>query len=914
MIVRTARRLRVPIAAVALAAAVVGGLGVANRGPRAAEPTRALLDTRALITRETFWDNRDVDWFADHIPAFECPDADIQTTWYYRWELITKHLTYGSPNTGYLFTEFLDRPFWSGAYGAISCPAGHQIYEVRWLRKPRIARDYCRYWLETEGAQPRNYSTWLADSIWAVHLVHPATPWLDPARARPPADVFPTDLIAGLEANTKAWRDRHYVPAQGLFWQVGHDDGMEFNIASRQTKDILRGAPSYRPSFNAYQWADLQGLANLHDLAGDKARATEHRAEADRLRTRMEEMLWDQRREFFLIAFRDDETANGHTVKANTRIYDSGQFAGSDHGRELAGYVPWQFDMPTPGKGYERAWRFLMDPNFFFADFGPTTTERHDPLFLLQKGCCWWSGQSWPFATTQTLKALATVLQRRTQDVVTREDYLKLLGIYARTHRKNGRPYLAEACHPDTGSFAGHDAYNHSEHYFHSGYTDLVITGLMGVVPRNDDVLEVRPLLPDDWEYCALDHLSYRGRQVAVVWDRTGSRYGLGRGLHLVADGKVIATAPKVGPLQGKLPPLGGDTLGRMAAAGFVDDGLRPGLAPVRVNFAVNNDGTYFPRLTVSSIAEGSSPRMLADGEAWYLRSPPNRWAAAEPADTPATVEVDFGVARRIDEVRLFVLDDDPEALAGTADVTVPSRDKTPSPVRVPREIVLESWNGGSWGPVAVTRRVPAAPAGHRANVLAFAPLETTKLRVRLVPQPGFQAGLSELEAWGEATPPVAAAPPPAGNIAFNPGGKDAPEFPKATASHTSRFDGVDKAIDGIVSFTPTPANRWTSFESPNAADWLEIDLGATKRVSRVELAIFDDRGGVQAPESYLVEVWDGAAWRTPEAERRSPEKPAGGIMNTVTFKPLDTAKLRVTFTHRGKARSGVSEVFVWEE
>jgi hypothetical protein len=910
MILRSARRLPVALVAAIVAATMVGEWA----GPRAAEPAAGVLDTRALIARETFWDNRDADWFADHIPAFECPDADIQTTWYYRWELITKHLTYGSPNTGYLFTEFLDRPFWSGAYGAISCPAGHQLYEVRWLRKPRIARDYCRYWLETKGAQPRNYSTWLADSIWAVHLVHPAAPWLDPSRARPPGDVFPTDLLAGLEENTAAWRKRHYVDAQKLFWQVGHGDGMEFNIASRQTKDILRGAPSYRPSFNAYQWADLHGLANLHELAGENARAAAHRAEADRIRERMEEMLWDDRREFFLIAFRDDETANGHTVKANTRIYDSGQFAGSDHGRELVGYVPWQFDMPTRGKGYERAWKFLMDANFFFADFGPTTTERHDPLFLLQKGCCWWSGQSWPYATTQTLKALANVLQRRTQDVVTRADYLKLLGIYARTHRKDGRPYLAEACHPDTGSFAGHDAYNHSEHYFHSGYTDLVITGLMGVVPRNDDVLEVRPLLPDDWDYCALDHLTYRGRQVAVVWDRTGSRYGLGRGLHLVADGTVIATAPKVGPLQGTLPPVSGDALGRLAAAGFVDDGLRPGLAPVRVNFAVNNDGTYFPRLTVSSIAEGSSPRMLADGEAWYLRSPPNRWAAAEPADTHATIEVDFGVARRIDEVRLFVLDDDPEALAGTADVMVPGRDKTPSPVRVPREIVLESWNGGSWGPVAVTRRVPAAPAGHRANVLSFAPLETTKLRVRLVPQSGFQTGLSEVEAWGEAKLPVEAAPPPAGNIAFNPGGKDAPPFPKATASHTSRFDRVDKAIDGIVSFTPTPANRWTSFESPNAADWLEIDLGATKRVGRVELAIFDDRGGVQAPESYLVEVWDGAAWRKPEAERRSPEIPAGGIMNTVTFKPLDTAKLRVTFTHRGKARSGVSEVFVWEE
>ena len=82
-------------------------------------------------------------------------------------------MTYGSPNSGYSFTEFIDRPFWSGAYGAISCPAGHQLYEVRWLRDPRYARDYSRYWFRTPGAQPRNYSTWLADALWAVHRVHP---------------------------------------------------------------------------------------------------------------------------------------------------------------------------------------------------------------------------------------------------------------------------------------------------------------------------------------------------------------------------------------------------------------------------------------------------------------------------------------------------------------------------------------------------------------------------------------------------------------------------------------------------------------------------------------------------------------------------------------------------------------------
>jgi hypothetical protein len=870
-----------------------------------------VLDPRSLLERETFWDNRDTDWFVEHIPAFECPDADIQTTWYYRWELITKHLTYGSPSTGYVFTEFLDRPFWSGAYGAISCPAGHQLYEARWLRKPRIARDYCRYWIDTKGAQPRNYSTWLADSVWAVHLVHPAAAWLDPARRRAPADVFPTDLIAGLEANTAGWRAKHYVANQRLFWQVGHDDGMEFNIASRQTKDILRGGPSYRPSFNAYQWADLRGLADLHELAGDSARAAAHRAEADRLRLRMEEMLWDEKREFFLVAFRDEETADGHVVEANSRIYETGKFAGSPHGRELIGYVPWQFDMPSPDRGYERAWKFLMDPDFFFADFGPSTVERHDPLFLLQKSCCWWSGQSWPYATTQTLKAMANLLQRRKQEFVTAADYLRLLAIYARTHRKLGRPYLAEACHPDTGSFEGHDGYNHSEHYLHSGYADLVVTGLMGLVPRNDDVLEVRPLFPRGWDYCALDRVTYRGREIAVVWDRTGSRYGLGQGLHLLANGRVLATSSDVGPLEAPLPPVA-ESLERLTAAGQVDEGLRPGLGPTRVNVAVNNDGTYFPRYSVSSTAEGTSARMLADGVAWYLRSPPNRWASDEKDGAAAAIEVDFGTPRMIDFVRLFVLDDDPAMVVTTADAAVPGRDTKPSPVRAPERIEMEVFDGTAWVAVMQQSSVPDRPIGHRANTLSFAPIETSKVRLRLVPRAGCQVGLSEFEAWGEAVLPWHAAPPPAGNLAFNPGGKGAPEFPKATASFTSRFDAVGRAIDGVVSFTPTPPNRWTAFESPDAKDWLEIDFGGMKTVGRVELAIFDDRGGVQPPEAYTIEIWDGSSWLVPEHQLRSPLAPTGGAFNTVHFDPVGAEKIRITFTHRGKARSGVSEVLVW--
>src|SRR5260221_9438691 len=134
--------------------------------PAAAE----ILNKQTLLEAQSFWDNRDWDWYKQNVPFFHCPDAEIETTYYYRWELVTKHLTYGSPESGYSFTEFIDRPFWSGAYGSISCPAGHQLYEVRWLSDKRYAQDYARDWFTTPGAQPRRYSTWLSDAVWALHL------------------------------------------------------------------------------------------------------------------------------------------------------------------------------------------------------------------------------------------------------------------------------------------------------------------------------------------------------------------------------------------------------------------------------------------------------------------------------------------------------------------------------------------------------------------------------------------------------------------------------------------------------------------------------------------------------------------------------------------------------------------------
>jgi hypothetical protein len=72
------------------------------------------------------------------------------------------------------------------------------------------------------------------------------------------------------------------------------------------------------------------------------------------------------------------------------------------------------------------------------------------------------------------------------------------------------------------------------------------------------------------------------------------------------------------------------------------------------------------------------------------------------------------------------------------------------------------------------------------------------------------------------------------------------------------------------------------------------------------------DRGGVQAPQSYELEYWDGNAWQPIKDVKKKPEQPVGGELNQASFTRVRASKMRVWFQHAGKARSGVTEIFVW--
>src|SRR5581483_12482019 len=196
------------------------------------------------------------------------------------------------------------------------------------------------------------------------------------------------------------------------------------------------------------------------------------------------------------------------------------------------------------------------DEHGFRAPFGLTTAERRHPKFRSHGvGKCEWDGAVWPYATSQTLTAIANVLAApRPENRVTPRDWFAAFLTYARSqHDAQGRPYIGEYMDETTGRWI--DRGERSRDYNHSTFADLVITGVVGLRPRADEVVEFVPLVPPEtWDWFCLDDVRYHGRTLTIVWDRDGKKFARGAGLTVLADGKPIAHSDQLARLSGKLP------------------------------------------------------------------------------------------------------------------------------------------------------------------------------------------------------------------------------------------------------------------------------------------------------------------------------------------------------------------------
>jgi hypothetical protein len=455
-------------------------------------------------------------WLRKNIPFFECPDREVEELYYFRWWSFRKHLV--QTTNGVVFTEFLTPVKHAGIYNTISCAAGFHLAEGRWLRDQSCLDDYILFWLRGNGGKPQphfhKFSSWFAAAVYDRYRVNPDR-------------RFVTSLLDDLTADYKVWESERRL-TNGLFWQFDVRDGMEESISGSRTNQNLR------PTINSYMFANAKAIADLARLAGRPELAKEFDAKAAQLKTLVQEKLWNPEAKFFEV------------------LRDDGNFANV---REETGFVPWMFELPEPGRGYEAAWAQLTGPQGFCAPYGITTAERRSPEFRSHGyGHCEWDGAVWPFATSQTLDALANVLRDYPQDIVTSRDYFDAFLACVHSQHADGKPYIGEYLDETTGQWINGKE-GRSRYYNHSTFADLLITGVVGLRPRADDQVEVEPLLPDGvWDWFCLDGVKYHGHVLTIIWDKNGKHYGHGAGLIVLADGKEIARAKKLTKLNGKLP------------------------------------------------------------------------------------------------------------------------------------------------------------------------------------------------------------------------------------------------------------------------------------------------------------------------------------------------------------------------
>ena len=152
--------------------------------------------------------------------------------------------------------------------------------------------------------------------------------------------------------------------------------------------------------------------------------------------------------------------------------------------KEIVGIYPFAFGIPPKGKGYESLWEVALDPKQFANNF--------------------------------VLRAMANTLRNYEKSALKKEKYYEFFESLTQNQNQNTN--------------------------FASEWIDPLITGLIGIVPRADNILEIDPLLPHaKWRYYLLDGQSYRGHNITIAYDSEGENISPDfHGYAIFLDGKKL--------------------------------------------------------------------------------------------------------------------------------------------------------------------------------------------------------------------------------------------------------------------------------------------------------------------------------------------------------------------------------------
>lgn len=630
----------------------------------------------------------DAQWYLENIPFFECSDTTIEQVYYYRWKMYKAHIRSVGDNR-WVITEFINHVPWDREpYCTINAASMHHIYEGRWLRDQRYMDAYINY-LYQNGGNDRRYSESVADASYARFLVHVDSSFV----------IKQLDSMMGVY---NQWAD-HWDAAKDMYYIPAMPDATEYTIASIDGsggKAGFDGGEAFRPTINSYMYGNALAIAKIATMKGDSAVANDFFQKAVSLKKLVEENLWNDSLQHFI-----------DRLKMNNEFVHYWDFI---RGRELAGFAPWYFNLPSANQKFYTSWKHLMDTAQLLGRHGLRTNEPSYEYYFKQfvfadgKPGSQWNGPSWPYQTSQTITGMANLLNDYNQAIITNSDYLKILRLFARQHYlPDGKINLVENYDPNFGGPIVH--YYWSNHYNHSSFNNLVISGLCGIRPSEDNTLTIHPLVDSSIHYFYLGDVNYHGHKLTVIYDEDGSRYGLGKGVTVFVDDKKAVMLHENSNYKVFIgPPVITQT------------------TPLPVNDALNIAKKDFP---VPSASVNSIPEALyqsIDGRIWYFTEITNYWNTLGSAAATDWFALDFGKPVEISSLKIYPFADDKN-------------------FAMPDSIAVEYEHNNKWMPVKLKVAARSKITGNTANTINFEKVGTAKARINFIHR-DKQVAVSEVE------------------------------------------------------------------------------------------------------------------------------------------------------------------------
>jgi len=552
---------------------------------------------------------------------------------------------------------------------------------------------YINY-LFQEGGNDRRYSESVADAAYARYLVNADS-------------TFIVQQLDSMKEDYEKWSD-HWDSNKQLYYIAAMPDATEYTIASIDASGGKAGFDSgeaFRPTINTYMYGNAMAIARIANLKKDVFSEGDYLHKAAKLKANVQSYLWNDSMQHFVDRF-----------KQNNQYVHYWDYI---RGRELAGMAPWYFNLPDDKPLYNYAWKHLTDTNNLLGPFGLRTNEpsyeyyfKQFVYFEGQRGSQW-NGPSWPYQSSQAITAMANLLNNYNQNIITNSDYLKLLRLYTQQHYlPDGRINLVENYDPNLGGPIVY--YYWSNHYNHSSFNNLVISGLCGIRPSEGDTLDINPLVDSTIQYFYLDDIVYHGHKLSVVYDKDGSKYKLGKGVTVFVDGKKTSLLEE----QGKYKVVIGATV------------IKP-IDKHPINFALNisRKGYPLPSASINSMPDTSVYQAI-DGKIWYFPEITNRWTTLGSTSSSDWFALDFAQQRAISSIKVYLFADGKE-------------------YGVPDSFTVEYQNGDQWLPVNVKEIKPDKPIGNTVNQMVFDKVITNRIRIN------FKHGkksvaVSEIECYSE--------------------------------------------------------------------------------------------------------------------------------------------------------------------